>query len=135
MRNRPIKIGTQLARHARYALFQIIEMAARREALAGILKPIKGLRGPPAAMAFTSSAYHIDRTPLTPVAIGHERGLVIRRAQRIIVVAEQSGLKRRHAIPVAIKLRAQPSEVGGGATAPDLTLADCAGGDLDVAAG
>ena len=92
MRNRPITIGTQLARHARYALFQIFEMAARREALAGILEPIKGLRGPPAAMAFTSSAYHMDRMPLTPVAIGRESGPVIRRAQRIIVAAQQSGL-------------------------------------------
>jgi len=74
--------------------------------------------------------------PLTPVAIGRETRLVIRRAQLFTIVVEQSGLKRRRpAIPVAINLRAQPSEVGGGATAPDLALADCAGDDLDVAGG
>ena len=49
LRERLIKTGTRLVRHARYAVFQLAETALPRQAFAGILGLINGLRGPPAA--------------------------------------------------------------------------------------
>ena len=47
LRERLIKTGTRLVRHARYAIFQFAEAALPREVFAGVLEPINGLRGPP----------------------------------------------------------------------------------------
>ena len=49
LRERLIKTGTRLVRHARYAVFQVAEAALPREVFAGGLDLINGLRGPPAA--------------------------------------------------------------------------------------
>ena len=49
LRERLIKTGAQLMRHARYAIFQMAEAALPRRAFAGILARINGLRDPPAA--------------------------------------------------------------------------------------
>jgi hypothetical protein len=38
-------------RRARYAIFLVAEAALPRQVFAGILEPINGLRGPPAAQA------------------------------------------------------------------------------------
>jgi Transposase DDE domain group 1 len=48
LRERLIKTGTRLVRHARYAIFQLAEAALPREVFAGVLTLITGLRGPPA---------------------------------------------------------------------------------------
>jgi hypothetical protein len=50
LRERLIKTGTRLVRHARYAVFQFAEAALPRRVFAGILARINGLRDPPAAM-------------------------------------------------------------------------------------
>jgi len=47
LRERLIKTGTRLVRHARYAIFQMAEAALPRRVFAGILGLINGLRGPP----------------------------------------------------------------------------------------
>ena len=47
LRERLIKTGTRLVRHARYAIFQFAEAALPRRVFAGILGLINGLRGPP----------------------------------------------------------------------------------------
>ena len=49
LRERLIKTGARLVRHARYAIFQFAEAALPRTVFAGILGLINGLRGPPAA--------------------------------------------------------------------------------------
>jgi hypothetical protein len=49
LRERLIKTGARLVRHARYAIFQMAEAALPRRAFAGILARINGLRDPPAA--------------------------------------------------------------------------------------
>jgi hypothetical protein len=49
LRERFIKTGARLVRHARYAIFQFAEAALPRAVFAGILRLINGLRGPPAA--------------------------------------------------------------------------------------
>ena len=49
LRERLIKTGARLVRHARYAVFQMAEAALPREVFAGIIALINGLRGPPAA--------------------------------------------------------------------------------------
>jgi hypothetical protein len=51
LRERLIKTGTRLVRHARYAVFQFAEAALPRRVFAGILARINGLRGPPAEAA------------------------------------------------------------------------------------
>ena len=51
LRERLIKTGTRLVRHARYAVFQFAEAALPRAVFAGILGLINGLRGPPAKAA------------------------------------------------------------------------------------
>lgn len=51
LRERLIKIGTRLVRHARYAIFQMAEAALPRAVFVGILGLINGLRGPPAEAA------------------------------------------------------------------------------------
>ena len=51
LRERLIKTGTRLVRHARYAVFQMAEAALPRRVFAGILARINGLRGPPAEAA------------------------------------------------------------------------------------
>jgi len=48
LRERLIKIGARLVRHARYTVFQFAEATLPRRVLAGILARINGLRGPPA---------------------------------------------------------------------------------------
>jgi len=47
LRERLIKTGTRLVRHARYAVFQFAEAALPRRVFAGIVALINGLRGPP----------------------------------------------------------------------------------------
>lgn len=47
LRERLIKTGTRLVRHARYAVFQFAEAGLPREVFAGVLELINGLRGPP----------------------------------------------------------------------------------------
>jgi hypothetical protein len=49
LRERLIKTGARLVRHARYAIFQMAEAALPRRVFAGILGLINGLRDPPAA--------------------------------------------------------------------------------------
>ncbi len=49
LRERLIKTGARLVRHARYAIFQFAEAALPRRVFAGILGLINGLRGPPVA--------------------------------------------------------------------------------------
>ena len=51
LRERLIKTGTRLVRHARYAVFQFAEVALPREVFAGMLSLINGLRGPPVEAA------------------------------------------------------------------------------------
>jgi len=51
LRERLVKTGARLVRHARYAVFQFAEAALPREVFAGILGLINGLRGPPAEAA------------------------------------------------------------------------------------
>lgn len=48
LRERLIKTGARLVRHARYAVFQFAATALPRSVFAGILGRINGLRGPPA---------------------------------------------------------------------------------------
>ena len=48
LRERLIKTGARLVRHARYAVFQMAEAALPRAIFVGILGLINGLRGPPA---------------------------------------------------------------------------------------
>jgi hypothetical protein len=47
LRERLIKTGTRLVRHARYGVFQFAETALPRRVFAGIVELINGLRGPP----------------------------------------------------------------------------------------
>ena len=47
LRERVIKTGARLVRHARYAVFQMAEAALPRELFAGVLSMINGLRAPP----------------------------------------------------------------------------------------
>jgi hypothetical protein len=47
LRERLVKTGARLVRHARYAVFQFAEAALPREVFAGVLDLINGLRGPP----------------------------------------------------------------------------------------
>ena len=49
LRERLIKTGARLVRHARYAVFQFAEAALPRSVFAGIINLINGLRDPPAA--------------------------------------------------------------------------------------
>jgi hypothetical protein len=51
LRERLIKTGARLVRHARYAVFQFAEAALPRAVFAGILGLINGLRGPPVETA------------------------------------------------------------------------------------
>jgi hypothetical protein len=48
LRERLIKTGARLVRHARYAVFQFAETALPREIFTRIFELINGLRGPPA---------------------------------------------------------------------------------------
>ena len=52
LRERLIKTGDRLVRHARYAVFQFAEAALPRDVFAGVLGLINGLRGPPVEAAF-----------------------------------------------------------------------------------
>ena len=52
LRERLIKTGARLVRHARYAVFQFAEAALPREVFAGVLGLINGLRDPPAETAY-----------------------------------------------------------------------------------
>jgi hypothetical protein len=49
LRERLIKTGARLVRHARYVIVQMAEVALPREIFAGVLDLINGLRGPPVA--------------------------------------------------------------------------------------
>ena len=51
LRERLIKIGVRMVRHARYAVFQFAEAALPRDVFAGVLDLINGLRAPHAGMA------------------------------------------------------------------------------------
>lgn len=51
LRERLIKTGTRLVKHARYAVFQMAEAGLPRTVFHGILSLINGLRGPPAITA------------------------------------------------------------------------------------
>ena len=51
LRDRLVKTGARLVRHARYAIFQLAEAALPRAVFAGVLDRINGLRGPPAEAA------------------------------------------------------------------------------------
>jgi len=51
LRERLIKTGTRLVKHARYAIFQMAEAGLPRAVFQGILSLINGLRGPPAIPA------------------------------------------------------------------------------------
>ncbi|MFT4795564.1 MAG: hypothetical protein ACJAVR_002548 [Paracoccaceae bacterium] len=51
LRERLIKTGARMVRHARYAVFQFAEAALPRAVFAGVLDLINGLRGPPAEAA------------------------------------------------------------------------------------
>jgi hypothetical protein len=51
LRERLIKTGARLVRHARYAVFQLAEAALPRAVFAGVLDLINSLRGPPAEAA------------------------------------------------------------------------------------
>jgi hypothetical protein len=51
LRERLIKTGARLVRHARYAVFQFAEAALPRQIFAGLLARINGLRAPPAKAA------------------------------------------------------------------------------------
>jgi len=53
LRERLIKTGARLVRHARYAVFQFAEAALPRRVFAGILGLIHGLRDPPLAAVLT----------------------------------------------------------------------------------
>ena len=52
LRERLVKTGARLVRHARYAIFQLAEAALPRAMFAGILNRIKNLRNPPHETAF-----------------------------------------------------------------------------------
>ena len=51
LRERLIKTGTRLVKHARYAVFQLAEVGLPRTVFQGILSLINGLRGPPLVKA------------------------------------------------------------------------------------
>jgi len=51
LRERLVKTGARLVRHASYAVFQLAEAALPREVFAGILGLINGIRGPPVEAA------------------------------------------------------------------------------------
>ncbi|MEM6899205.1 MAG: hypothetical protein AAF583_05470 [Pseudomonadota bacterium] len=51
LRERLVKTGARLVRHARYAVFQLTEAALPREVFALVLCLINGLRGPPPTTA------------------------------------------------------------------------------------
>jgi hypothetical protein len=51
LRERLVKTGARLVRHARYAVFQLAEAALPRAVFAGVLTLINGLRAPPAEVA------------------------------------------------------------------------------------
>ena len=51
LRERLIKTGARLVRHARYAVFQMAEAALPRSVFQGVVNLINGLRGPPAISA------------------------------------------------------------------------------------
>jgi hypothetical protein len=48
LRERLVKTGARLVRHARYAIFQLAEAALPRAVFEGVLDRINGLRDPPA---------------------------------------------------------------------------------------
>ncbi|SDT99316.1 transposase [Stappia sp. ES.058] len=56
LRERLVKTGARLVKHARYAVFQFAEAALPRAVFAGILGLINGLRDPPIAMVSVRSA-------------------------------------------------------------------------------
>ena len=51
LRERLIKTGTRLVKHAHYAIFQMAEADLPKSVFEGILALISGLRGPPAITA------------------------------------------------------------------------------------
>ena len=48
LREKVVKIGAKVVRHARYVIFQLAEVAVPRELFAAILERIAGLREAPA---------------------------------------------------------------------------------------
>ena len=57
LRERLVKTGARLVRHARYAVFQFDEAASPRAVFAGILDLINELRGPPVESAFARPGF------------------------------------------------------------------------------
>ena len=53
LRERLIKTGARLVRHARYAIFQLAEAALPRSAFAGVLDRINDLRDPTAEGSYS----------------------------------------------------------------------------------
>ena len=53
LRERLIKTGARLVRHARYAIFQMAEVAVPRRVFAAILTMINALLGPPPSEVLT----------------------------------------------------------------------------------
>jgi hypothetical protein len=51
LRERLVKIGARIVRHARYMIFQLAEVAVSRTLFAAILRRIDRLRGPPMVAA------------------------------------------------------------------------------------
>ena len=66
-RERLIKTGARLVKHARYAVFQFAEAALPREVFAGVLGLINGLRGPPGSCG-------AGMTVITATSNGRRRG-------------------------------------------------------------
>jgi len=52
LRERLVKTGARLVRHARYAIFQLADAALPRAVFAGVLERINTLRGPPVGAAY-----------------------------------------------------------------------------------
>jgi hypothetical protein len=51
LREKLVKIGARIVRHARYVIFQLAEVAVPRALFVAILHRIARLRGPPVAAA------------------------------------------------------------------------------------
>jgi hypothetical protein len=68
LRERLIKTGARIVRHARYAVFQFAEAALPRKFFACVLGLINGLRGPPAEAASALSAPPSKPSGATPAA-------------------------------------------------------------------
>ena len=64
LRERPIKTGARMVRHARYAIFHMAEAALPRSVFTGLIALINGLRGPP-----VEAAFHMTGTAAAGVSV------------------------------------------------------------------